>query len=90
MSVDEQRLPDLDAIAAILQWAPILRRPAGDLYGWQPSRVRDDGVLTMPYVEYSHEILGFERALSEHGFVVPFDWPTWADEGMAIQRIRPG
>ena len=84
--MDEQRLPDADAIEAILVWEPILRKLADELYEWEPSRERDDGVLTMPYVEYSSEILGFERALSEHGFVVPFDWPTWADEGMAIQR----
>ena len=84
--MDEERLPDRDGIEGLLEWEPILRKPADELYEWEPSRTRDDGVIMMPYVEFSSEILGFERALSEHGFVVPYDWPSWAAEGMAIQQ----
>ena len=40
----------------------------------------------MPWVRYSEPFLGFIGALNERGFVVPFDWPAWAEEGMAIQR----
>jgi hypothetical protein len=83
---DERELPDRQAIDAILSFEQVLRRPASELFRWEPSRRRDDGVISMPYVGYAPEILAFERALAEHGFVVPFGWPAWAEEGMGIQR----
>jgi Family of unknown function (DUF6508) len=82
----DERLPDRDDIEAILAWEPVLRRPAPELFEWQPSRRRDDGVHTMPYVEFAPEFLGFLKALGHHRFLVPFAWPAWAEEGMAIQR----
>ncbi|HEX6844955.1 MAG TPA: DUF6508 domain-containing protein [Actinomycetota bacterium] len=79
-------LPDRDQMEAIVAWEPVLRRPAAELFEWEPSWRRDDGVIMMPYVNYSQDVLDFLRALSGHGFVVPFDWPAWASEGMAIQE----
>jgi O-acetyl-ADP-ribose deacetylase len=84
--VAQGRLPDRDSIERILDWEAVLRKPADSLFEWEPSRRRDDGVHAMPYVNYAPEFLDFIRALSEHGFVVPFDWPAWAEEGMAIQE----
>lgn len=78
-------LPDRDDIEAVLRREPVLQRPAVELFTWQPSWRRDDGVVMLPTVEYSPEFLGFLRALGGHGFLVPFDWPAWADDGMAIQ-----
>jgi hypothetical protein len=79
-------LPDRDAIKAIVAWEPLLRRPPDELFRWEPSRTDEDGVMSLPYVEYSPAFLDFLRALSGHGFIVPFDWSAWADEGMAIQE----
>jgi hypothetical protein len=84
--VGDAALPGREQIEAILAWEPVLRRPAAELFTWEPSRRGDDGVITLPYVDYSQEVLDFLRALAGNGFVVPFDWPAWASEGMAIQE----
>lgn len=84
--MNEERLPTPEDIRAILGWEEVLRRPSIDLFEWEPSRTRDDGVMTMPYVVYAPDMLAFLRELSGHGFIVPFDWPAWAQEGIAIQQ----
>lgn len=78
--------PSLADVRAIVAWRERFDRPVDELVRWVPSSRRDDGVMTMPYPEYGDVVLAFLRELAGQGFVVVFDWPTWSDEGLAIQR----
>ena len=66
-------------IDAITLYLPIFEQPerVGEWAGGQ----RDaQGVIHMPWFEYSREALTFFRACSANGWVEVFDWQAWAGE----------
>jgi hypothetical protein len=67
-----------------LHFAPIFADPsfvAGEAFGGDR---RPDGVIDMPWVAYNPEVVAFEKALYDHGWVVSFDWPSWQDEAQRL------
>ena len=81
MSDDRGRL---EALAAYL---PAFE--AGFDFGtWQGGTAGADGVIQMPWFDFSPTARDFLRAISGAGWVTPFDWPAWmaTPEGRALTR----
>lgn len=65
-------------IDALLPFLPLLEsRQAGE---WRGGEKRPDGVITMPYFEYSDGMLAFMRACGGNGWIEVFEWPAWVEE----------
>lgn len=76
----------LEALAAFL---PVFERADFRLGAWAGGEKRADGAVQMPYYSFSAEAERFISMTYESGWVIPFDWGTWAQtpEG---QRLSGG
>ena len=59
-----------------------------DFGTWQGGTAGADGVIQMPWFDFSPAALEFLRAVNGAGWVTPFDWRTWlaTPEGRALTR----
>ena len=64
---------DLRVLAA---WVPTLGAPDLDFGQWEGGDERD-GVIQMPWYDYSPIARRFMREATGAGFVQPFDWMAW-------------
>lgn len=72
LSVDDRR-----NIEALLPFLPLMEsRHAGE---WRGGEKGPDGVISMPYFEYSDAVLSFMRACAGNGWIEVFAWPAWAE-----------
>jgi ADP-ribosyl-[dinitrogen reductase] hydrolase len=60
-----------DNLQAVLKFLPVFEQPDFSPGEW----VTQEGSL--PYFNYTSEVLGFLGALSGNGFIQPFDWKKW-------------
>ena len=84
---NDQHGPEItrEGIERVLSFMPLFEPGyEGELYTWTPSRKQDDGTWNMPYVTYSQEVLRFLKALGYAGFITPYDWGSWQDEGRKV------
>jgi hypothetical protein len=69
-------------IEALLAFLPVMEsRHAGE---WRGGDRQPDGSITMPWFQYSEQMLAFIRACSENGWVEVFEWPAWAEEARRL------
>ena len=69
--------PSREAVDAVLQFLPILSAPGfvpGAEAGGEP---RGNGVMTLPWFDYSPEMNALVQALYDNGWIYDFDWPAW-------------
>ncbi len=77
--------PNLQALAAFLPRVTDPAFQAGEVIS--PPK-GEDGVMQMPYVEYSETVSAFTEAAYAEGLVLhDLDWSTWAGSGEAV-RLR--
>ena len=62
-----------DNLQAVLKFLPLFEQPDFSLGEW----IVQEGSL--PYFNYTSEVLNFIRALSGNGFIQPFDWMKWRE-----------
>ena len=65
-------------LRVLAAWADELERPGFTIGTWSGGQRDAEGVIHMPYVEYSADGLRFMRDMGAGGWVYPFDWMTWA------------
>ncbi len=65
----------LEALAAFL---PVFERADFRLGTWAGGEMMADGVIQMPYYSFGPEAARFISIAYEFGWVIPFDWGTWA------------
>jgi 5-methylcytosine-specific restriction endonuclease McrA len=75
---------DLNTLAG---WAPRLESADFDIGQWAPQHASPDGVIQMPWFQYSDEASAFLRDLSSGGWVQDIDWMEWAGTP-AGQRLQ--
>lgn len=80
--------PARDGFTAVLAFLPIFEAPGFEAGDWRGGDKDENGVIRIPWVEYATQVLDFLRVLSLHGWVVPFDWPSWLPE--AKRLVEPG
>ncbi|MGE3076492.1 MAG: DUF6508 domain-containing protein [Dehalococcoidia bacterium] len=69
-----------EQIAALTAFRSVMEgRVAGT---WAGGEQNPDGSRTMPYFDYSPEILAFMRACGENGWIEVFDWGAWQPEAL--------
>jgi ADP-ribosyl-[dinitrogen reductase] hydrolase len=69
--------PDPSDRQAILNYLPVFEQPDFKPGEW----ITTEGSL--PYYNYSSEVLNFLRVLGEHNFIIRFPWPDW-EEGKRL------
>jgi ADP-ribosylglycohydrolase len=67
-------------IYAVLRFLPVLEQPDFSPGEW----ISQEGSL--PYFNYTSEVLDFVRALSENGFVQPFNWMNWWEGNQLVDN----
>lgn len=72
--------PSREGFAAVLAFLPSFEKRDFEAGEWRGGETDENGVIQMPWVEYDPQVLEFLTALSTHGWVVPFDWPSWLPE----------
>jgi hypothetical protein len=82
-------LPGDREILSLIKHLDSLDRPLSELFRWGGGEEKEPGVITFPWVDYSLEVRKFVHDLYELGFIVPFDWPAWQEEGFQLQT-SPG
>ncbi len=75
-----------EGLRVLAEWVPRLASPDLDFGHWVISEPDQDGVLQMPWYDYSPDALRFMAEASGAGFVQPFDWMSWmgTPEGRAL------
>jgi hypothetical protein len=88
MTDDAPAAPSPDRLRAVGAFADELAAEGFDHGQWRGGERREDGVITMPWFEFSNRALAFVTALA--GIIEPFDWPTWAatDEAKRLYEDR--
>jgi hypothetical protein len=69
--VDESTPVDIQDFEAILSYLPSFERPGYD-FG---EMIEEKG--TLPWADYSGEVMEFYQDLYLHHFIVDFNWPSW-------------
>jgi hypothetical protein len=69
---ERERPVTAEGIDKVLGFLPIVEGTTRKLWTWPEN---DDILFSGPV--YSDEVLAFERALYEEGFIIPFDWTKW-------------
>ncbi len=67
-------------IKAVLQFLPAFQQPDFSPGEW----IAHEGSL--PYFDYTSEVLGFLKTLSENGFIQPFDWMNWREGEQLVDQ----
>src|SRR5688500_13647311 len=80
-----QNLPGDREILSLIKHLDSLDRPPGELFRWAGGEEKEPGVITFPWVDYSPQVREFVADLYGLGFIVPFDWPAWQEEGFQLQ-----
>lgn len=67
-------------IQAVLDFLPIFEQPDFSPGEWivHPS--------TVPYFDYTQEVLNFLRALGHHQLIQPFNWPDWVEGTRLVEN----
>ncbi len=78
MTGEASRPVTADGLRVLAGWAPTLASPELDFGHWADTDASEDGVLQMPWYDYSPDALRFMADVSRAGFVQPFDWMAWA------------
>ena len=75
-----------DGLRVLAGWVPRLASRDLDFGHWVISEPDQDGVMQMPWYDYSPDALRFMAEVSGAGFVQPFDWMAWmaAPEARAL------
>ena len=66
-------------LARLAAWETVLAAPDFTAGHWGGGERGADGVISMPYFEYSEAVLAFIREMYELEWVHSFDWMAWAD-----------
>ncbi len=66
---------DLDVLAS---WVDRLAAPDFTIGARAPQHTTGDGVIQMPWFDYSDEVLVFLRDITGAGWIQPIDWTAWA------------
>jgi hypothetical protein len=67
-----------ERLQALARWEERFASPGFSMGRWAVVTPRADGVLQMPWYEYSETALVFVADASAFGWVVAFDWMRWA------------
>jgi len=68
------------SIDKVLKFLPILEQEGYKFCEWDNVTKSEDDVLCIPSCNYNKEVIRFEKALYEEGFIIPFNWSKWQDE----------
>ena len=64
----------------IVAWRPRLTVADFEAGRWAGGEEHTPGVLTMPWVDYTDDVLDFIHQLYELQVVAPFDWGAWVEK----------
>jgi len=80
----ESATPGPQAIAALVEFIPVLESPHFVAGEWRGGQKDADGVIHMPWFELSVDALAFSRTLGKHGWIVVFDWMSWTGDARRL------
>ncbi len=86
MSDELPRPISTDDLRVLAVWAPTLASPRLDFGHWVHTETGADGVMRMPWYDYSPDARRFMVDINRAGFVQPFDWMAWASTP-AVQAL---
>lgn len=64
----------------VLAWLPRFTHAGFHAGQWAGGEEHAPGVRTMPWVDYTDDVLEFIRQLYDLQVVAPFDWGSWTQE----------
>jgi Family of unknown function (DUF6508) len=71
-------MTDHERLRALAGYEAVLAAPGFTIGHWVAPEPDADGVRQVPWFEYSEAAEMFRSLASANGWVVPFDWMTWA------------
>ena len=88
---------DVGRVAALGAWWEVFARDSTPRSAWPERPPSPDGAVYMVGPEYSETVRRFHMALYDTGWIVPFDWPRWAngrgsrlfDDPVLVARVGP-
>jgi hypothetical protein len=79
---------DTDRLGQLAAYADVVSAPDFPIGDWAGGDTDADGVIHMPWFDYSEDVLAFIRDMSRLGWVHPFDWSSWASTPAAQRLLR--
>lgn len=70
-------MTERDRLLALAGWVAVFAAPDFDIGHWVTSEPDSDGVIQVPWFEYSAAADAFRAEAAGAGWVVPFDWMAW-------------
>lgn len=70
-------MTERDRLLALARWAAVFAAPDFNIGHWVTSEPDADGVIQVPWFEYSAAADAFRAEAARAGWVVPFDWMAW-------------
>ena len=70
-------MTERDRLLALAGWVDRFGAPDFDIGHWVTSEPDADGVIQMPWFDYSAAADAFREECARAGWVVPFDWMAW-------------
>lgn len=67
-----------ERLRVLADWLPVLGSGDLDIGHWVTSEPGADGVMHLPWFDYSPTMLRFLSDVARAGWVQPFDWMAWA------------
>jgi hypothetical protein len=69
---------EVERLRRLGAWEEIFTSPDFSVGEPAGGRANAEGVIQMPYMDYSPAIWRFRTEMGQLGWVYPFDWPAWA------------
>lgn len=85
MVTEEQFDPSPAQVRSLVAYMDAFVGPPETLFRWRGGDRNADGVITMPWIEYSRPVMAFIKDAYQLGFVIEFNWPDWQATAEALQ-----
>jgi hypothetical protein len=86
MATEDQFNPSRKQVDDLVAYLDALTGPADTLFTWRGGDRGPDGVIAMPWVEYSKPVMSFVQDAYRLGFVIDFNWPDWQETAVGLQQ----
>jgi hypothetical protein len=70
-------MTELERLRALARYEAVFAAPDFTIGRWVTSEPDEQGVVQMPWFEYSEAADAFRADVGAHGWIVVFDWMTW-------------
>ena len=86
MATEEQFSPSRKQVHDLVAYLDALTGSVDTLFTWRGGDRGPNGVIEMPWVEYSKPVMSFVQDAYRLGFVIDFNWPDWQETAFGLQQ----